>query len=96
MTDDSQPTERLREEFDGFRADFVRLRDEIAGRSDKIRDELDRTTVIDYARAHGLEVVGEIPYDDDLRRAEQQRVAPLDTEAKALEGMERLATALAS
>lgn len=64
--------------------------------ANKIRDELDRKTVTDYARAHGIEVIGEIPYDDDLRRAEQERKAPLDTRAKALAGMEQLATALAS
>jgi len=64
--------------------------------ANKIRDELDRKTVTEYARAHGLEVIGEIPYDDDLRRAEQERKAPLETEARALGGMEQLATALVS
>lgn len=64
--------------------------------ANKIRDELDRKTVHDYARAHGIEIVGEIPFDDELRRAEQKRVAPLETRAEALAGMERLAAALAT
>lgn len=62
--------------------------------ANKVRDDLDRKTIEDYARSHGLEVIGEIPYDDDLRRAEQKRVAPLETNAKALAGMEKLAAAL--
>jgi len=64
--------------------------------ANKIRDELDRKTVSDYARSHDLELIGEIPYDDDLRRAEQRRVAPLDTNAKALEHIGKITEALVS
>lgn len=68
--------------------------DRIVAVANKIRDELDRKTVIDYARAHRLDVIGEIPFDDDLRRAEQRRVAPLETEAAALSNMSGIAKAL--
>ncbi|GMR24359.1 MAG: hypothetical protein BMS9Abin37_2891 [Acidobacteriota bacterium] len=64
--------------------------------ANKIRDELDEKTVSDYARSHGLDVIGEIPFDDDLRRAEQRRVAPLDTSAAALEHIGKVAEALVS
>ena len=64
--------------------------------ANKIRDDLDRTTVSEYARSHGLEVIGEIPFDDDLRRAEQRRIAPLETTARTLGDIGQLATALLS
>ena len=64
--------------------------------ANKIRDELDRKTVSDYAHSHGLDVIGEIPFDDDLRRAEQRRVAPLETSAAALEHIGKVAAALVS
>ena len=43
-----------------------------------------------------LEVIGEIPFDDDLRRAEQKRTAPLETNARALGDIRRVAAALVS
>ena len=64
--------------------------------ANKIRDDLDRKTVSEYARSHGLEVIGEIPFDDDLRRAEQKRIAPLETSARALDDIGQVATALVS
>ncbi len=64
--------------------------------ANKIRDDLDRKTVSEYARSHGLEVIGEIPFDDDLRRAEQKRTAPLETNARALDDIRLVANALVS
>ena len=62
--------------------------------ANKIRDDLDRDTVTQYATSHGMKVIGEVPFDDDLRRAEQKRVAPLETEARALEHIGAIAKAL--
>ena len=64
--------------------------------ANKIRDERDEKTVSDYARSHGFDVIGEIPFDDDLRRAQQRRVASLETSAKALEHISKVAEALVS
>lgn len=64
--------------------------------ANKIRDDLDRKTVSEYARSHGLEVIGEIAFDDDLRRAEQKRTAPLETNARALDDIRLVANALVS
>ena len=62
--------------------------------SNKIRDMVDQKTITDYARANRLQVVGEIPFDEELRRAEQRRIAPLETKAKALDAIALLAAAL--
>ena len=62
--------------------------------SNKVRDELDRRTVTAFAAGHGFEVVGEIPFDDELRRGDQRRLAPLDSGAAALESIGRLAALL--
>jgi len=59
--------------------------------SNKVRDELDRQTVSAFAASHGLEILAEIPFDDELRRGDHRRLAPLDTGAPALESVEKLA-----
>jgi len=58
--------------------------------SNKVRDELDRQTVAGFAASHGLEILGEIPFDDELRRGDQRRLAPLDTNAAAIGSLEKL------
>jgi CO dehydrogenase maturation factor len=58
--------------------------------SNKIRDEIDRKAVRDFAESHGLDVVAEIPFDDELRRGDQRGQAPLDTGAQALETIQKL------
>jgi len=64
--------------------------------SNKVRDELDRRTVADFAANHGLEVLCEIPFDDELRRGDHRRLAPLDTNASAIGSMEKLVDLLLS
>lgn len=61
--------------------------------SNKVRDEVDREAVASFAESHGLEVLSEIPFDDELRRGDQRRLAPLDASAAgapAIESLERL------
>lgn len=59
--------------------------------ANKIRDAVDREVVTGFARSHGLDVVAEIPFDDELRRGDQRGQAPIDTGAPALEAIEELA-----
>lgn len=70
--------------------------DRVFGLANKLRDDSDREVVSRYAASHGLDLVGDIPYDDDLRRAEQRRVAPLETDARALEPLGAIAARLLS
>lgn len=46
--------------------------------ANKLRDEEDTAAVRDYARANGLTVAGEIPLDDELRKADLAGRAPID------------------
>ena len=46
--------------------------------ANKIRDERDSAAVDEFARAHGLEIAGVIPFDDRMPEAERAGVAPLD------------------
>ena len=62
--------------------------------ANKVRDDVDRKAIVDYAEAHGLEVIAEIPYDDELRRGDQRRIATVDTGAPALGPIRALADAL--
>ena len=64
--------------------------------ANKIRDETDRRTVLDYATSHGMEVVCEIPFDDALRKGEQQNLPPIESSTQALASIESLAAALVS
>jgi CO dehydrogenase nickel-insertion accessory protein CooC1 len=64
--------------------------------SNKVRDELDRQTAAGFAASHGLEILGEIPFDDELRRGDQRRLAPLETNAAALGSLEKLVDLLLS
>lgn len=67
----------------------------IAGVANKLRDEGDRAAVRAYAAEHGLDLAGEIPFDDEVRRAEQAGRAPLDVPgAPAVRAIESLATTL--
>lgn len=64
----------------------------IAGVANKLRDEEDRAAVRSYAAEHGLELAGEIPFDDAVRRAEQAGRAPIDVpQAPAVRAIESLA-----
>lgn len=63
--------------------------------ANKFRSEDDLSAIRDYAAKHGLEVVGEIPYDEEIQRADLAAEAPrLSDEYAAVRGvremMERL------
>ncbi len=64
--------------------------------ANKVRDAVDRKAIADYAGAHGLDILAEIPYDDELRRGDQKRMAPVDTGAPSLVAINALADALVS
>lgn len=46
--------------------------------ANKTRDDEDRTAIREFAERHGLMVVGEIPMDDQLRKADLAGRAPID------------------
>ncbi|HXH06392.1 MAG TPA: hypothetical protein VNI83_07345 [Vicinamibacterales bacterium] len=52
----------------------------VAAVANKLRDEDDRAAIREFAARHRLAIEAELPYDDDLRRAERGAtpVVPLD------------------
>jgi len=46
--------------------------------SNKARGEEDRRAIADFCAKHDLEVIGEVPWDEDFARAEQQGTSPYD------------------
>jgi CO dehydrogenase maturation factor len=54
--------------------------DNIALLANKVRDDAEREQVYDFAREHGLEVAGVVPYDDRMPRSEFAQAAPIDYE----------------
>ena len=49
--------------------------------ANKIRDEREREAVREFAEKHGLEVLGTVPFDEGLGKAERAELAPLDFDA---------------
>jgi CO dehydrogenase maturation factor len=47
--------------------------------ANKLRDEGDRAAITDFCRAHGMRLVGEVPFDDGLAAVERGGGAPIDT-----------------
>lgn len=69
--------------------------DRILGVANKLRDETDRAAVSDYAERAGLPLVAEIPFDDEIRRADLAGVAPYDRpRGPAVAAIGELASAL--
>ena len=63
--------------------------------ANKTRDEEDRTAIREFAARHGMELIGEIPMDDRLRKADLAGRAPIDeTDSPAVVAIHRLAAAL--
>lgn len=63
--------------------------------ANKTRDEPDRSAVRDFAGRHGMALVGEIPMDDRLRKADLAGRAPIDEAGSpAVAAIEALAAAL--
>ena len=46
--------------------------------ANKVRDESELAAVREFAGAHGLQLAGVVPYDEDLGAAERAGVSPLD------------------
>lgn len=46
--------------------------------ANKVRDEGDRTAIADFCRAHGMRLVGEVPFDPSLAAVERGGGAPID------------------
>jgi CO dehydrogenase maturation factor len=46
--------------------------------ANKIRDEREREAVHQFAEQHGIEIAGEVPFDEQLPDAERAESAPLD------------------
>ena len=46
--------------------------------ANKVRDDGDRTAIADFCRAHGMRLVGEVPFDASLTAVEREGGAPID------------------
>jgi CO dehydrogenase maturation factor len=46
--------------------------------ANKVRDEREREAVQQFAGKHGIEIAGEVPFDEQLPDAERAEAAPLD------------------
>ena len=66
--------------------------------ANKVRDEADRTAITEFCRAHGMRLVGEVPYDLALAEVERSGQAPIDAAAgsPAVVAIERLSVMLGS
>ena len=66
--------------------------------ANKVRDEADRTAITEFCRAHGMRLVGEVPYDPALAEVERNGQAPIDAAAgsPAVVAIERLSVMLGS
>ena len=66
--------------------------------ANKVRDQADRTAIAEFCRAHGMRLVGEVPYDPSLAEVERGGQAPIDAAAgsPAVVAIERLAVMLGS
>lgn len=51
--------------------------------ANKVRNEADSRAVRDFCRAHGIELVAEVPYDPALLDAEREGRPPIDFDAHA-------------
>lgn len=68
---------------------------QIAAVANKLRDATDAAAVHDYAAAHDLPIIADVPFDDELRRADLSGRAPVEiSDAPAVRAIETLAQAL--
>ena len=51
--------------------------------ANKVRDDEDRTAIADFCRAHGMRLVGEVPFDPQLAGVERVGGAPIDQAASS-------------
>lgn len=67
----------------------------IVGVANKTRDDEDRAAIREFAARHGLPLVGDIPMDDRLRKADLAGRAPIDeSDSPAVAAIHQLASAL--
>lgn len=67
----------------------------VLGVANKVRGEEDRAAVRAYAAGHGIPLAGEVPFDEEVLRADREGRPPIDTpEAPAVRAIEALATTL--
>ena len=66
--------------------------------ANKVRDEGDRKAIAEFCRAHGMRLVGEVPFDESLAEAERGGGAPIDAapESPAVRAIAGLVERLAS
>ncbi len=68
---------------------------QVLGVANKLRDDGDRGAVREYAARHGLPLLGEIPFDEQVLAADQAGRPPIDTpEAPAVQAIATLAVSL--
>ncbi|GAC1341761.1 MAG: hypothetical protein NVSMB29_12740 [Candidatus Dormibacteria bacterium] len=65
----------------------------IVGIANKVRNDADRTAIHNACGRWDIEVIGEVPFDESLRDAEQNHRAPMDAAAggEAVMAIRRLA-----
>lgn len=65
--------------------------------ANKVRDDADRQAIADFCRAHGMRLVGEVPFDGALADVERRGGAPIDAapDSPAVRAVRALADALA-
>jgi CO dehydrogenase maturation factor len=67
----------------------------VVGVANKIRDAEDSRAVRDYAASHDVAIIAEIPFDDELRRADLQDRAPVEcATSPAVQAIDRLSRSL--
>jgi len=66
--------------------------------ANKVRDDRDRTAIVEFCAAHSLDLVGEIPFDPSLGDAERAGSAPIDfdPDSPAVLAIEQLADTLSA
>ena len=65
--------------------------------ANKLRDEQDAAVVREYARNNSIELAGEIPLDDEIRKRELAGLAPIDIRhSPAIAAIEQLAERVAA
>ncbi|MBC7898029.1 MAG: hypothetical protein H7066_21585 [Cytophagaceae bacterium] len=52
--------------------------DDVVVVANKVRDAADRDAIAEFCAAHGMRLVGEVPFDPTLTQAERQGGAPID------------------
>ncbi|MEJ7811316.1 MAG: hypothetical protein WKG32_12970 [Gemmatimonadaceae bacterium] len=71
--------------------------DDVVVVANKVRDDGDRRAIADFCRAHGMRLVGEIPFDGALADVERSGQAPIDAapDSRSVQAITALAGRLA-